>query len=153
MGDKQATVRLRGLYKVLIATARSLGYKFHLVGGESGTHTGFPGQKKIIEVGKDQPLPDKIVYLAHEIGHALDFIHDTPKVGEVITVLKNWEAYRLSDKYYQREKSAWRHAKSMLENMKGYKVVKVRFGQLRTRGLASYYKQMRSNQLGNSTTD
>lgn len=154
--------RLRGLYRALIATARQLGYEYHLISGTNGYHTysiasNNKGQMGIgnrhIRIGRDLVLTDKIATLSHEIGHALDRIHDPPEVEEVAAMLLDWKAFELTPQYYEREKAAWLHAKNLLNQMGGYSAVRNRFIVVRRNCLRRYYYRMRKHATRDATTD
>lgn len=147
------TSHLRSLYRALIVTARSLGYKYKLVSSDTGKHFGYPNQEKAIHIGRDQPLTDKVILLAHEIGHGLDLSYNPFPVNELVEMLINWDTYETGRIYYKREKAAWKHAKDTLSLMGGFKLVKPRFQQLRKRGLSAYYRRMIKAQNGNTTAN
>lgn len=134
----------------LIYTATNMGYKYSLVKGKGGSHCGYPGQIKKIQIGKNQPRVDKVIILAHEIGHALDLMYNPLTVQEVKILLEDWEEYEKSDKFYTREKDSWRRGRSLLLNLGAYKMTRDRFYELREEGLRSYYNQLRLN-LNEST--
>lgn len=148
MRTKRQIKHLRALYRALILLARRVGYKHESVTGDNGWHKGGysgTGGKKTIGIGRDQALVDKVIIMAHEVGHALDMIETPVTIKEYLLVIRNWENYRKSTHYYRREKAAWAQAKRLLSNMGGYKAVALRFRQLRTRNLAEYYRQMRKH--------
>lgn len=147
--------RFRGLYRALVATARQLGYEYRLIDGINGYHFGYTtaGDNRRIEIGRDLTLTAKIIILSHEIGHALDHIHDPPGVKELLEMLVDWEAFKLTPQYYEREKTAWLHGKNLLEQMGGYSAVRSHFTVTRRNCLRRYYYRMRKYAGRNTTAD
>ncbi len=144
--------RLRGLYRALVATARQLGYEYRLIDGTNGYHVCYVSNgNRRIEIGRDLALTDKTVILSHEIGHALDHMHNPPEVKEVVAMLAEWETYELTPEYYEREKAAWLHAQNLLEQMGGYSAVRSRFTVKKRRCLRRYYYRMRKHADRNTT--
>jgi hypothetical protein len=139
---RRKTSHLQALFTALTTAAKTLGYKCHAVPGRNGQHHGYPHQEKEIFVGRDQSLTDRIVVLAHEIGHALDLFRVPISMMEMIAITLGWEKYKLSREYYERERQAWCHAERLLRNMGGYKAVRTRFKRLKEEGLSAYYQLM-----------
>jgi hypothetical protein len=139
---KSKTSHPQSLYLALIAIAKVLGYKYKLIEGSQGKHYGWPNKVKEIHVGRRLSAVDRVVVLAHEIGHILDVRANPYSPEETANILLHWETYTLSQMYYSREKAAWKQAKVLLHQMGGYERVRKRFQEIRGNCLMAYYHRM-----------
>lgn len=141
--SKSLAKELRELVKV----SRAANFKISWIAGRNG-HCYFWGNK--IEIGIDLPIYDKIIVLAHELGHVLDYTDNPPGVDEVITILKFNDIYLSGESYYLREKSAWEYAAQILNQIGAWHKVEVRFLQCKKSALASYkIRKDRAIKFGN----
>lgn len=126
-------------------------------------------ENKYVELGRDQSKLRKVIVLAHELGHILDYkknpmlqaewdivngpvnlIKDSAEaMGRLIELMgvgvKNWMK---SHEYYEREKSAWEFAEQILQDTGLLKMdmAKKNFEDLKRSKLRSYYRIMKKHQ-------
>lgn len=146
---------LLGLYRVLINLAKRMGYRYESVSGSNGRillfgeglefKLGNKFEVKVeisgtptIEVGREQSMVDRVVTLAHEVGHAFDYYYNPPGVGELARFCFSGEKYLNSWENYEREESAWRYAKHILQWLRSYHMVSEPFEELRESCLDIY---------------
>lgn len=126
--------RLRATHKALVSFAKKLNYKVLSVPGSSGGHASDGVKVFEIHVGRNQSLEDKVITLAHEIGHALDYAHSPIGIAEKARrLLGTVDLLAVS-----REVAAWGYGRELLVDMDCYRFVIDRFHEMRNYGLSTY---------------
>lgn len=131
--------KILGGIKNLIKLARLAGYEIIWTPGRNGACLYWANK---IEIGRGLSNTEKLVVLAHEIGHTFDYAQNKPDLQELVTLLEFWENYSHGERYFQREKSAWKYGKYLLEQIGVWPTVKSRFMGYRKKALAAYKKRL-----------
>jgi hypothetical protein len=129
---------LRATHRALIRFAGSINYKLVKVPGAGGAHASNGFDFFEIHVGKNQSLEDRIITFAHELGHALDYVHSpigfeerTKRMADVVDL-----------QAVSREVAAWGYGQKILTDMNCYRFVVDRFEVMRNHGLGTYNKAL-----------
>ncbi len=125
----------------LISLARLANYEVKWIPGHNG-HCYYWANK--IELGIHLVNTEKLIVLAHELGHIFDYTETPPDLSEAITIFKFNTIYQVSDIYYDREVRAWGYAKYLLEQVGSWEEVQVRFEQCKESALSSYKRRKES---------
>ena len=125
----------------LLRIAENTGYQVEWVPGKNGCYCHWL-RPPIIELGRDLLLPQQLVVLAHELGHARDYILNFPQPDELLLLAHFWENYRLGDFYYSREQQAWVHAKEILHDLGIWPVIQPEFDAFKEQSLGPHYQKL-----------
>ncbi len=127
--------KIIGGLRSLIKLARVANYEIVWIHGHNG-HCYYWANK--IELGKHLPNSEKLVVLAHELGHIFDYTDNPPSIDEVVSMLKFADAYQVGTAYYNREVSAWGYAQYLLEQIGCWDVARPKFEACKSVALAAY---------------
>ncbi len=123
----------------LLRIAENTGYRVDWVSGKNGRYYHW---LRLIELGQDLPLPQQLIVLAHELGHARDYILCFPQPDELLLLSHFWENYRLSDFYYGREQQAWAHAQEILQDLDIWPVIQPEFEAFKDQSMGPHYERL-----------
>lgn len=127
---------LRATFRAQKVFAKNLGYVYKDVSGNSGFHKTNTVNFFEIHIGRDQSLEDRVITFAHELGHALDIIHNPMTMDEK----SGWAVQGICPELLTREASAWKYGWKLLQDMRCASYVKERFDVMEADGLLSYRK-------------
>lgn len=117
---------------------RRTGFQVHWIAGKTGACHHWA---KFIEMGLDYSLSEKVITLAHELGHIVDKQRNHPDVEELVLILKFWHNYKLGEKYLAREKNAWRYAREALLQTNIWSDIRKEFYRIKASSLQAYRRQ------------
>lgn len=144
---KKITESIRALVKL----ARLAEYELKWVPGHNG-ECYFWLRK--IEMGRDLPMTEKLVVLAHEIGHVFDYTNSFPQVEELTMMFEFPDQYSLGPIYFDREKKAWDYAEYLLNYIGILSTIQTNFQSYKTKSLGAYRSRMyRAKRSGASIPD
>lgn len=133
------TTLIQSALSRLLRIAENSGYLVNWVAGKNGRYYHW---LHLIELGQNLPLPQQLIVLAHELGHARDYILNFPPPDELLLLSHFWENYRLSDFYYGRELQAWCHAKEILQDLETWPFVEDDFEAFKNQSMESHYRSL-----------
>lgn len=119
----------------LTTVAGKLQYTCWYVPDAGGQH--FFAQR-LITIGRDQSFLDRLITLAHELGHVADLAQRPFSEDEVAVFSHSWEDYERSLENLRREQHAWAYARALLVQLGVWSEVRGRFRELRDTALNAY---------------
>lgn len=127
---------LRATHRAMKVYTKRLGYTYVTPKGANGHHRTDGDAIKEIIVGRDQSLEDRVIILAHELGHAMDFTHNPMTLQECMDNMDG----TITASRVAREVIAWEYGKTLLTDMKCFHYVQERFIEYKRIALGGYRK-------------
>lgn len=125
---------LRITHHALKVFAKNLGYKYTPTSGVGGAHLSNGFNVFEIQVGRDQPLEDRVVAFSHELGHALDIAH----CQYSLTERRSRQVGYVDLQTVSREVAGWGYGRQILIDMNCWRYVEERFYTMRETCLETY---------------
>jgi hypothetical protein len=87
-------------------------------------------------------MTEKLVVLAHEIGHVFDYTNSFPQVEELTMMFEFPDHHSLGCVYLDREKKAWGYAEYLLDYIGILPTVRTSFLEFKRKALAAYRSRL-----------